>query len=69
MGTSTLNVRIRRAEGLVRKLEAALADPNLSTARRETAQLALRGAQHLLDKRKAQQRAISAAPGESLHPR
>ncbi|KZY50926.1 hypothetical protein A3734_06835 [Sulfitobacter sp. HI0054] len=69
MGTSTLNVRIRRAERLVAKLEAALADPNLSPARRETAQLALRGAQHLLDKRKAQQRAIGAVPEKSLHPR
>ncbi len=69
MGTSTLTVRIRRAEGLVMRLEAALADPNLSSARRETAQLALRGAQHLLDKRKAQQMAINAVPGKSLSPR
>jgi len=69
MGTSTLTVRIKRAEGLVRRLEAALADPNLSSARQETAQLALRGTRHLLDQRKAQQMAISAVPEKSLRPR
>ncbi|MGH1458563.1 MAG: hypothetical protein ACRBBT_06635 [Paracoccaceae bacterium] len=69
MGTSTLNIRISRAERLVTRLEAALADPNLAPTKREAGEMALAGARKLREHRKAQQMAISVAQGESLHPR
>jgi hypothetical protein len=55
--TSHLTNQISRVESMVADLETAMANPELSPAKRQAAERAMAGAQHLLAQRKARQQA------------